>query len=66
MEDCTLCHDFGFRQIYQDARVKRISCDCPVGQRTKKKIEESICVSVIDTAVSLEEKYEKYLEKYIN
>jgi hypothetical protein len=42
VEVCTLCHDFGFRQVYQAVRVKRITCDCSVGQRRKEKIEEDL------------------------
>jgi hypothetical protein len=42
VEECTLCHDFGFRQIYQYGRVYRIVCDCTSGQSRKEKIEEDL------------------------
>ena len=42
VEECALCHDYGFRQIYQYGRVKRIICDCPAGQRRKERIEEDL------------------------
>ena len=41
VEECALCDDFGYRQVYQDGRVKRIICGCPAGQRRKEKIEEA-------------------------
>ena len=40
VEECVLCHDFGYRQVYETARVERIFCDCLAGQRRKEKIEE--------------------------
>jgi len=40
VEECALCHDFGFKQVYQYGRVKRIFCDCPAGQRRKEKIKD--------------------------
>jgi hypothetical protein len=40
VEECALCHDYGFRQIYQYGRVERIICDCPAGQRRKEKIKD--------------------------
>ena len=41
-EECVLCHNFGFRQIYQYGRVYRIVCGCTDGQRKKEKIEEEL------------------------
>jgi hypothetical protein len=42
VEECILCHDFGYRQIYQAGRVKRITCDCSAGQRRKERIKEDL------------------------
>ena len=37
LADCAKCHGFGYRQVYQDARVQRILCDCPAGQRARDR-----------------------------
>ena len=42
VEECVLCHNFGYRQVYQAGQVKRITCDCSAGQRRKEKIEEDM------------------------
>ena len=41
MNECVLCYDFGYRQVYQFGRVERIFCDCLAGQRRKEKIREA-------------------------
>ena len=48
MEKCTLCYDFGYRQVYQSGRVERVFCDCLAGQRNKEKIEDLRTRSSVD------------------
>jgi hypothetical protein len=38
-EECSLCYDFGYQQVYKEGRVARVICDCPVGRRIKERID---------------------------
>jgi len=46
---CSICHDFGYVQVYQCARVIRVYCICPVGDKRVEDIKRVLEESGLDS-----------------